>query len=347
MHAELSSLTDSDLVAKVITLVSSDCALAADLLHHLGEVDARRLYADAGFSSMFAWCTAKLGMCESSAGRRIAAARAARQFPIILELVSTGRIHVTGVAMLAPHLTDDNHRELLEAGCGKTRRQLEEVLADRNPKPDVRPLMRKEPTPSGRPETAAVSDPPAPPTNRPTPPPQPLGQQRYKVQFTASKDLRDKLERATALMSHRVEPGDLAAVVEAAVDLLIEQVEKERFAAQPKTKRQTKPASKRTRHIPNDIKRKVYTRDEGQCTFRAPDGTRCTSRHRLELHHKHPWGKQGEHAVDNIELRCRAHNQLAARRDFEAAVVEAHVAQSSSDRRPNALPLTCHAPQRE
>jgi hypothetical protein len=130
-------LSDSELLGSLDRVVRSNRAVTAELLAHLVEVESRRLYLDASCSSMFSYCTERLGLDEAAAYKRIAAARQARRFPVILDMVADGRLHVAGVCLLAGHLTHDNHRELLEASTGKSKRGIERLLADRQPKPDV------------------------------------------------------------------------------------------------------------------------------------------------------------------------------------------------------------------
>jgi hypothetical protein len=139
------------------------------------------------------------------------------------------------------------------------------------------------------------------------------------VQFTADAELMAKLQRAQDLLSHRLPDGDLATLLGEALDLLCDKVEKERFGARRKAKvglvepQSDKPLS---RHIPRPVRRQVYERDEGQCVFVSGSGRRCGERRFLEVHHRAPWARGGCHTVENLELRCRAHNQHAARQDY-------------------------------
>ena len=331
MQTRLSTISNTALLERLNHLISKNNQVTIEVLVHLGEVDARRLFAEEGFSSMFGYCIARLGMCGAATGRRIAAARAGRRFPLVLSLIGEGRLHLTGAALLAKHLTEDNHRQMLETACGMSKRQIETMLADLAPKPDVPDRIRKVRRPAARsrdtssPVPAGVA---APLRLSPAPPPAPLGQSRFKVQFTATKELVAKLEKAKALLSHRVPDGDMATVIEEALEALIDKVEKDRFAVRPSRKRKAPGKAKGvkpTRHIPNAIKREVYERDGGQCTFVARDGHRCGAQSRLELHHVKPWGKGGVHSARNIALVCRTHNRLAADADYGVGFMKGRV----------------------
>jgi hypothetical protein len=159
MTSSLASLPSDQLLSRLHTLVRSGNAVEADLLAHLGEIDARRLYLREAFPSMFAYCVRALHFAEAAAYKRIAAARAARRHPEILEAVRRGDLHVTGASLLAPQLTSGNGVELIEAARHKTADEIRQLLADRQPTPDVPATVRRLPTPAApRPPTPLSSD---------------------------------------------------------------------------------------------------------------------------------------------------------------------------------------------
>jgi hypothetical protein len=92
------------------------------LIASLAEFDARRLYLGQGCSSLFTYCTQVLHLSEHAAYGRIEAARAARRFPVLLELLAGGALTVTAIGLLAPHLTVENHEHVLAAARHKTKR---------------------------------------------------------------------------------------------------------------------------------------------------------------------------------------------------------------------------------
>jgi hypothetical protein len=137
----LRHLGDGALVCATRELVAQDRSLTAALLAHLAEVDARRLYVPAGYPSMHAWCVGELRMSEDAAAKRIQTARLARRFPDLLPRLAEGRLHLSGVVLLAPHLAPENAGELLEAATGLTKAAIERLLAERFPRPDVPDLV--------------------------------------------------------------------------------------------------------------------------------------------------------------------------------------------------------------
>ena len=351
MAFQLASLPSDQLISRLHTLIRRGNVAEAELLAHLGEVDARRLYLGEAYSSMFVYCVRVLHFAEAVAYKRIAAARAARRQPEVLEAVRRGDLHVTGVSLLAPQLTSENATELIEAARHKTADEIRRLLADRQPKPDVPASMRRLPAPAAQPPAppqrslppkpvagaldceapagehrdagrapVAVAAPagPTPPAETPHPHgcTRPLGGDRYLVRFTADRVLHEQLRELRALMRHQVPDGDIAKILARAVSVLLEQVRNRKFGETP-APRPTKPSAERmSRHAPASIRRTVVKRDDGRCAYVSPSGRRCGAREFLEFHHRDPWARTPAHAVEGIALHCRAHNQHEACRDF-------------------------------
>ena len=170
---------------------------------------------------------------------RIAAARASRRYPVLLTMLDDGRLHLSGITVLAPYLTDTNCEELLARATHKTKRELLVLVAEIAPKPDVLPSIRKLPKRRQKPgsedrascdestlsKKSSPAPAPAPEVADKPPVVEPLAPSRYRVQFTASAELHDKLQRLAALM-----PGaDLASLLEASVTEKLERLEAKRL----------------------------------------------------------------------------------------------------------------------
>jgi len=288
----VAELGDRELLAATRELTRTACLVEADLLLHLGEIDERRLYLDQAFPSMFAFCVRELRFSEDVAYNRIAAARAGRRYPAVIEALRSGEVHLAGVRLLVPHFTAENHAALLAEAAGKSKREIEELVARFMPAP--------------LPWRTMIT---------------PLTDDTFKVQFVASRRLRDKLREAQDLLRHRVPDGDLATVVEKAVDVLIEQVKKERFATGRKPRKEALGDSGETvsRHIPDAVKRFVYERDGGRCTFVDEQGRTCGETAALEFDHVDGFARTYSHEPDRIRLLCRAHNRFAAEQMYGRA----------------------------
>jgi hypothetical protein len=150
----------------------------------------------------------------------------------------------------------------------------------------------------------------------------PLSPERYKVQLTITRDTHDKLRRAQDLMRHVVPDGDPAVIFDRALDALLDVLEKRKLA-RTKKPRPPRRARQQSRHVPADVKRKVWARDGGRCTFVGTDG-RCSARSFLELHHIVPYADGGATDAANLTLRCRAHNQHDAAVRFGTWTLREH-----------------------
>jgi hypothetical protein len=381
-------LSDDALLARVDELIARGRRLEAELIWHLAEVDARKLYAREACPSMHVYATSRLHLSDAEAYLRITVARVSRRFPVVLRMLADGRLHLSAIARLSPHLREDKAEALLARAVHRSKREIELLVAALAPKPDARSFMRRLPArrgvqesqkattdggelrPGGVPaagelrpgrvpaagelgpggvaaagvvNVAAFADAGVPGTGRDagvagatsaeapragSVAPLSVGADganeavaRYKVQFTADAELHDKIVRARALLRHQIPDGDLGAVVDRAMTLLVRELERARFGATevPRKAAGETDATPSSRHVPAPIRRAVWARDDGQCAFRDRQGRRCPARERLEFHHEVPFARGGDHSEGNVSLRCSAHNAYQADLDFGAA----------------------------
>lgn len=320
----LAAMTDGEVEAELGRLVRANTRTEALIVAHLAEVEARRLHLQAGFDSMFQYCLEQLKLGDFEAFLRINAARVAARYPVVLDLLERQEIHLTAIRLLREHLTDDNHRELLAEACGKSKRQVEALLANRFPRPDVPERLRR------------------------LPKLEPLSPGRYRLELTIDEELKEKLELARDLMSHANPRGDLSIVVKRAAKVLVEQLLKARFGranrprgtkwktaakehnhmGQPKCEvtgnapGRSAPATaascptRRRRRIRNAVRRELLERDGLRCSYVSANGMRCSARAFLQLDHELAWSKEGSDEGRNLRILCRAHNLLLAEREF-------------------------------
>jgi hypothetical protein len=244
-------------------------------------------------------------LSEDAACNRIHAARACRRFPVIVDMLAAGTMSLTSVRLLREHLTPENREAVLARAAGLSRRQIEALVAELAPRPDVPSSVRKlrtvapppppvltseiappSPTltlattpsaaqtvatvvPSVQPERPMGTPAPAVPTRRPII--ETTSPERYRVQFTVGKETHDKLRSLQALLRREIPDGDPGAIFDRAVTLLLEKVEKAKLGsvARPRSSRSTRPGTDKT--------------DGGQCGFVSPDGQRCRERGRAGL----------------------------------------------------------------
>jgi 5-methylcytosine-specific restriction endonuclease McrA len=289
---------------------------------------------------MLEFCMEEYGITEDEALKRIQTARAARDFPVLFVALDEGRICLTRIRMLAPHLTPENMTELLGAAQRHHRLSDFRQFLNRFTKPD---LLMGSPASSAHAQTA---EPPTPleiasgevgakeevdqsharghvsgPPDRldiaveaPTgPPSDPSDWVTLRVKVP-----RARWEHLRNLLSHSVPSGDATKIFLRMLDATIEKEERRKFAACKKPRGPRPRVLRGHRTIPAHVRRAVVERDGGQCTFVSESGRRCSSRRLLEYDHITPVARGGNATIDGIRLRCRGHNQYEAEQAFGA-----------------------------
>jgi hypothetical protein len=438
------------------------------LLAHLGEVEARGIHRTRACSSLYTYCIYELRFSEDEAFRRVAAARLVRRFPALWDAVAAGELHLTGLLMLGPHLTEQNLSEVLRRAKHRTKKEIARLVRQLDPLPDVparieplgpaparvtpseptwdefvtslRPVRELAPGERPRDWTANANDvdaETAPPTEPQAhaPPgmltaesfvgadlPAPLLPERYRVQFTAREEYVKLIEEARALLSRSAPRATLDEIQLRAMRALVAELKRKKYAVTARPKKpcratstgaepadvgssttigldtassptaelaaagsstaelaaansssaefdaagspsaefdaagspsaefdaaetpaahaqahataerepesaqnsETKslPPRRRGRRVPASVRRAVFERDEGRCTYADGTGRRCAETHGLELHHVRAFARGGEHTEANLTLRCRSHNALAAEEDFGRERIE-------------------------
>jgi len=393
---ELGHFSTPELVQEGRLTAKRERGETAMLLAIIAEIDARGVYVPAGYSSLFTFCVREFQLSEDAANSRIQAARAARRFSFLFEALDDGRLSLTSIRLIAPHLTPENARDLVASVSGRSMTDIQRLIAQRFPceqAPRTKQLVRAIPSQSvGVPvsrradplfgdlkESSAPSEVPAsaangaghaspghPPAHAPahaptvrvepnsdrspqSPAPSalsvprhptfPMAPERYLVRFTVARSTHDKLRYAQMLASHSNPGGSIERIVDEALDLFIEYKEKQKFARtnrpRPRERSVTSAAPRpapnpapppvpnpaprpvpNRRHIPAEVRRAVWKRDQGQCTFVSSDGRRCESRSFLEFDHIDPVARGGKTTVERLRLRCRTHNQYEAEQSF-------------------------------
>ena len=349
----LAQLTILELEQRMSQLLGKERAVLVEFLRHLELFDRRRDFAELGFSSMFDYCTRRFHLPSSCAFRRIAAARLLRRFPQIAEFLVDGRLSLTTLVLLKDVLTTENVDALLARAAFGSKESVEFLVATLRPKLEsrdsIRPLVMNVlmlptiPLPlaavaQAQNETASL--PPEAVNQQVIVPPEPPirvkanSAERSVLKMTVSRQFVADLERAKAALSHQIPDGNLEAVLAEGLRLILASQAKKHAAQteRPKQKLQAqsqlgadasveRPKTVR-RYLPRSVRRAVWQRDEGRCTFCGPTGERCDSRWKLEFDHLLPICKGGQSTVDNLRLTCRTHNLLSARRELGDEVMD-------------------------
>ncbi|MFH1725141.1 MAG: HNH endonuclease signature motif containing protein [Elusimicrobiota bacterium] len=354
------TLSDRDLIFRLKQATTQERRSLIMLLCYLAEADRRQLHAKESSPSLFAYCVAELHYCEGAAYRRIHAARAASKFPAIYSLLADGALSLGTISMLAPHLTKENSGNLLARAQGKSKRELQFLLASLSPgteRPDfarclpAQPAQTTSPSPSTPlrmlPAPESAPDPIAGPEGstslvsfRASPVPQshrqsvqPYARHRARIAFDCDEGLLRKLERAREVLRHKFPAGRYEEIFTEALEALLDKKDPEHRLQRNKghgrranrEQRGRVDGSRtlpRTRRIPQAVRDEVWRRDGGRCAFTGPDGSRCPERGGLEFDHMIPWALGGRSDTPrNIRLLCRTHNRLLARQAFGDAAM--------------------------
>lgn len=330
-ESNLARLSDAELLALMHRVYRRSRQCNAHLIRILIAVEKRRLHLQTAHPSLFEFCVGRLGMSNSTAQRFCVATRLAAKFPDLIGRVERGEIHLTTLVQMRHHLTAQNAHDLLELARGRTRYQVEELLASVAPRPDAPSRMRKLPTPRTGQSVA--------PIERAV---QPLTPERFRVQFNADRETRDDILQARDLMRHSNPSGDLERIFKFCVRAGVERLEARQHALLRKpargprpTDRPQKPAS---RHIPRAIRRAVFERDGARCTFHDDGGNRCPARSLLQLDHVDLYAKGGPHSLTNLRVRCRAHNHFHAEQILGKEFMEKRIASRPNGRATSPMP---------
>jgi RuvA, C-terminal domain len=330
----LTHLSDTVLLRDLAELIRQERGTMASVLAHIAEVDARKLYVPLGYSSMLAYCTEELRLSEDATYKRIQAARAARQFPVLFAELAEGRLHLTAICILAPHLTPENAEDLIHGAAYRRQSEIHDLLRVSAPAtggaqselgahvedpvgelaaqqvngtgPTSEPAAQQ--VGAGSPEEANSSELAAQQVGKGSV----LSRVEPLVPLMVRPQTRDRVRYLQALLSHAIPSGDISQVLDRALDLLTEQVEKRRFGTESGP-RQRRTAG-RARYIPANVRHAVWNRDQGRCTFVGTNGHRCNSERFLEFDHVDP--RHREDTLNGLRLRCRTHNQYEAERVF-------------------------------
>lgn len=356
---QLQALDDGTLESSLRALLSTGRRTEASIVAHLAEIEARRGHLRAGKSSMFAYCVECLGLSEAEAFNRITAARLSRRYPVLLEMLASGRLHLSAICAARFYLSDDNHAELLEAIAGKSKRKVEELLAARYPSMRVPERLSRLPRLK------------------------PVAADRFLLELTIDGGLKADLELARDLLRHANPEADFTFVIQRAASQMLQRLRASRFgelrrlpnagtagdgmretaaddtdtvrrdagakAARPKgegsegTSRAADclramhrgPGKRRGKraHLPRSVRRAVVTRDGVGCSFVGTDGQRCGSCSFLEFHHVESWATGGEDNVENLRLYCAAHNRWAAEQELGASQIAEAIERRRAEQR--------------
>jgi 5-methylcytosine-specific restriction endonuclease McrA len=326
-------LSDHALTSGLASAAARERSSIAELIAFIAEFCARGLYRAAGYSSMHSYCQKELHLSEDASHKRIHVANAVREFPFLLGALADGRLHLSGANLLVPHLTAKNAEELLWACFHKSKFEIQQILAARSPGREALPMIERVPERArreGSPEVRELSCRIAPAQLAPLAPRpkvEPLAAQRFTVRISFGQEMQDDLSRAQELLAHQLPSGDVVQVLHNGLKALIRELEKRKYGATDNP-RMSSRESKNPRHIPARVRRAVWRRDQDRCTFVTANGRRCESRRHSQFDHVLEVARGGTSTIENLRLRCGAHNRFTAEQTFGRDFMKSKIEES-------------------
>ncbi len=292
---------------EILQLIKEKCkiekTMTLEMVSLTREVDSRKIYFEIGYSSMFQFAIEELGLEESEAVRRIAAARLLNEIPEAEEKLMSGSLCLTNLCgaqtffskekkLRGVELTLEEKKDILTLIENKTTRQAQKIFFQISPD---QTLLR---------ETIRL-----------------VGEDHYELKFIVPEEVLEKLKKIKGLLSHRFPLLNYSELISEIAEIAIEKLDparQGRKSPSAQTVKKEAPLSQtKSRHIPKSVRQRVWVRDEGRCTFENPiTRHRCRSQYQIEIHHEVPFGMGGLSDLNNLRLYCRRHNKLAAIRDF-------------------------------
>jgi hypothetical protein len=311
---KLSKVPSEVLLSNTIILAQKERELSLDVLRHLREIERRSLYAERGYSTLFEYAVQELKYSQGAAHRRIASMRLLKDIPEMEEKLELGEMTLSTLARAQTffrqekaHVKSREYKiEILKVLENKSAREVERELVCRSSKPEklIPDRLR------------------------------PVSETHTELKVLLDADTLRELEELKDLLSHARPNATLRELLKFALQETLTRLRprppQARSQSKPKaaphtplrvaerapfptSKTQDTPPRKPSRYIPTEVKRVVWQRDRGKCSYIDPlTGKHCDSKHSLEYDHIYPAALGGESSEENLRLRCRTHNQLEA-----------------------------------
>lgn len=320
---ELSAFSNEVLEHRLKRLVRRESCNTVQILKHLAEVERRELHLRNGYASLWDYATRGLKYSEPGAHRRISSARALARYPQLEALLIERRINLSTLSLVAKLLSPGNLDSVMAEVIDRTKEQVEEFVKGQRPVArvieKVTPvIVLKSPertvTSSREPVSLSVGVSAGPVSKSVVPPlpessPQPSVVQTFKIQCALSDEGYRKLKEVQSLLSHNA--TSIGDVVERLCDDFLR-----KHSPVREVKRTCSFPKEGSRYIPRALKKAVWERDGGCCSYVGPDGTRCGSTFQVQVDHVHPFALGGKTELGNVRCLCSSHNAFAAREVF-------------------------------
>ena len=294
---------------ETLALVKEERRITGLVISNLQKIYDTKLYLQMGFSSMFEYCTRGLGYSEASAYRRISTVKLSATIPEIKAKLDSGDLNMTTLSMAQSFFTRaekglkqvsgtnvvafnlESKKKVLAKIENCSKKQTEEILIHTA----VELGLAKTLEPARNEKLRVVSS------------------NEVALHLRLKKSTLSKLEQIKSLRAHKNPNMSYADLIEDMSDYMLKKIDLSRATPMKKTKA---PARSEvvSRYIPSHIKRAVWQRDQGQCTYRSElNQQRCGSKHLLQIDHIIQFSQGGPNSMTNLRLLCHAHHRLRER----------------------------------
>jgi hypothetical protein len=348
-----------EFTSRLADLLSRERSALADFLVLLADFDQRRLWLELGHASLFSFLHRELRLSRGAAYYRQTAAGLVQHYPEIVDPIRDGRLCITSLVELSKVITPENRHDVLPRFFHCSKQEAAEVAAAIRPQedaphrtvvtavpaaaaPTTQPALLPCPTPGlelappvvqleGRPDANSATRPQEVRTVT-----EPLTADLRRVHMTVSREFLAKLAAARDALSHSHPEASDEEILAAGLDLLLARDAKRKgLVGRP----QTKIRASNPQHVPAHVRRAVWKRDGGCCSWRLDSGGVCGSTRRLQFDHVTPPALGGASTVENVRLLCATHNVLAARRVYGDACMDRYTRRASKATTADVSPL--------
>jgi 5-methylcytosine-specific restriction endonuclease McrA len=300
-EANLNQLADKELIEQLKQLFAREKRIGDAILLNLQEINARRLYASMGYSSLFEMLVHYFGLSATAAYQRTAALKLIQAVPEAQVALFKGETNLSNMAATQSFirkveadekqpLSSAKKSEIFASVVGKTGKEAHAIFAELNPVASLPNNKEKVLTPK-----------------------------HTQLLMVVEQETLELLQEVKALLSHEIPDGNYNQIMRRMAQLSVEILQKKKGRSESKTKSDGKSKTfelrsesqcNRSRYIAKEIKRKIFHRANGRCEFVSHDGKRCESRHQLEIDHKVPWSQGGGSDENNLQVCCKVHNSF-------------------------------------
>ena len=343
----LKSLSDKDLLNRLKKLVNEEHNLTLEILPHIAEIDRRELYLLYGYGSLSEYCVSFLGYGESSAWRRVAAARVIAKYPEVYDLLRDRKLTFSAVILLAKVIKPENKNELLRRIKNKSQSRIRQSIAEfmgpvvipdqARPTVVARKVVVEQSGLEGTRDRQSLSsgsgglarselgEIPLRSEGKNNPISQKKAEivleRMYDVRFAGDEEFMELMQWLDVYLAGRFPRGtNYLEKLKYALNYMKEREDLTERAGRRKERKAEAASTTGTppsRHIPAIEKEKVWIKSEGKCEYIAPDGRRCDSSHNLRYdHYPVPFAMGGPNTADNLRLLCAKHNRFTARQYY-------------------------------